>query len=138
LTPDKMGLVSATVLLLAFPLIFAGFGVPAIALIFVVLYSLATGQLAIARTTMPFYVFGSTAYGTFAGRFSLVQNIAYAFAPIVFAAVIDKAGVAAGLLLAFASAIVGFVFFGLTVQHLKRYPFEPAAIGSEATASPGA
>ena len=74
----------------------------------------------------------------FRGTLSLVQNIAYAFAPIVFAAVIDKAGVAAGLLLAFASAIVGFVFFGLTVQHLKRYPFEPAAIGSEATASPGA
>jgi hypothetical protein len=138
LTPDKMGLVSATVLLLAFPLIFAGFGVPAIALIFVVLYSLATGQLAIARTTMPFYVFGSAAYGTYAGRFALVQNIAYAFAPIVFAAVIDKAGVAAGLLLAFVSAIVAFVFFGLTVQHLKRYPFEPSAIGSQAAAAPGA
>jgi hypothetical protein len=127
-TPDKAGLVSAATLVVAFPLLYAGFGVPAVALVFVALYSLSTGQLAIARTTMPFYVFGSASYGVFAGRFSLVQNIANAVAPIAFAAVIDAFGVTAGLVMAFASAGIAFAFFALTVSHLRRYPAQAAEL----------
>ena len=63
LTPDRMGLISATVLLLAFPLIFAGFGVPAIALIFVVLYSLATANWR-SHGRRCRSMFRITAYGT--------------------------------------------------------------------------
>jgi hypothetical protein len=59
----------------------------------------------VSRATLPLWVFGSAAYGTFAGRIAFGQNVANATAPVVLAYVLDRHGLAPAVwLLAIAMA----------------------------------
>ena len=135
LSPATMALGCAALLPLSFVLLLAGLGSEIAALAFVVSYAFSTGLLALVRTTLPLHVFGSASYGSYAGRFAFVQNVAYAFAPVVFAAVIDYFGVKGGLWLGLACASAALGFFVLVRMQLRR---NPAVLAADAAGSPRA
>jgi predicted MFS family arabinose efflux permease len=93
------GIVASTVLPLAYLLLLFGSGSTVIST-FVVLYGLAGGSMAIARSTIPLAVFPREAYARASARLALPMNLAFAIAPPVFGAILTHASADAALLLA--------------------------------------
>jgi predicted MFS family arabinose efflux permease len=86
---------------------------------FVVLNSLGSGIMAVARAVLPLAVFSPAQFGLQSARISLPQNFAIAAAPVAFAALMDWGSDTAALALAAAlSAIVIVLLFQL--QKLAR------------------
>jgi predicted MFS family arabinose efflux permease len=73
---------------------------------FVIVLGLSNGLMMVARSTVPAHVFGLTNYGLWTGRLAAFQNAATALAPLVFAAVLQRSGVAETLLLAGIAALL--------------------------------
>ncbi len=65
--------------------------------VFMILYGFGTGVLAVARALLPLSLFSPKDYGLQAARLSLPQNLANAVAPVVFTALLDRAGATAAL-----------------------------------------
>ena len=80
-----------------------GPGSNATAVVFVLLFSAAMGVISVARATLPLALFGRHGFGAMLGRLTVPQNLAFAIAPLLFAFVIERNGVQAGLVF---SAIV--------------------------------
>lgn len=93
------GLVASTVLPVAYILLLVGSGSTVI-VTFVVLYGLAGGSMAIARSTIPLAVFPREAYAQASMRLALPMNLAFATAPPVFAAILTHQGAGTALVLA--------------------------------------
>ena len=58
----------------------------------IVLYSFGAGAMALARSTVPLEIFGRDGYATVMGRIGLPQHLAYAVAPVMFAALLSLGG----------------------------------------------
>ncbi|MBY4607744.1 MFS transporter [Rhizobium sp. 9T] len=71
--------------------------------IFVVLYGFGSGVMTVARALLPLAVFSPREFGLQSARLSLPQNLANAIAPVVFTAILDRAGTGPAL---FAAAIL--------------------------------
>jgi predicted MFS family arabinose efflux permease len=84
-------------------------GTPSSLLVFTALYGFGSGVTTLARATLPLSFFSASRFARQAARLSLPQNLANATAPVLMTAVIDRAGIDAGLLLATAFATTGFV-----------------------------
>ncbi len=110
------GLVAATVLPVSYLLLFIGRGTVVI-LIFVALYGLAGGAMAIARSTIPLAVFPRAAYARASARLALPLNLAFATAPPVFGAILTRAGADMALILATALSTVAL---GLLIVLARR------------------
>ena len=54
-------------------------------------------MLTVSRAVLPLAVFSPQPYGLQAARISLPQNLAIAFAPVIFSMALDRGGVAAML-----------------------------------------
>ncbi len=67
-------------------------GTPLAASGFVLCFSAAMGVISVARATLPLALFGRQAYGTLMGRLTVPQNLAFAAAPLLFAAMIEHLG----------------------------------------------
>ena len=83
-------------------------GTPSSLLIFTALYGFGSGVSALARATMPLAFFSASRFARQSARLSLPQNLANATAPVLMTAVIDRAGIDAGLVLATLFAATGF------------------------------
>ena len=95
-------LTASTLMLLFFS------GTPSSLLIFTALYGFGSGVSALARATMPLAFFSASRFARQSARLSLPQNLANATAPVLMTAVIDRAGIHAGLVLATLLAASGF------------------------------
>ncbi len=95
-------LTASTLMLLFFS------GTPSSLLIFTALYGFGSGVSALARATMPLAFFSASRFARQSARLSLPQNLANATAPVLMTAVIDRAGINAGLVLATLLAATGF------------------------------
>jgi predicted MFS family arabinose efflux permease len=93
------GLIASAVLPIAYLLLLVGSG-RSLILTFTVLYGLAGGSMAIARSTIPLAVFPREAYARASARLALPMNLAFAIAPPVFGAILTRAGAGAALILA--------------------------------------
>ncbi|MDR3474022.1 MAG: MFS transporter [Devosia sp.] len=104
----------------SFVLLAFGAGTPA-AIVFVVVYGLAGGIMAVARATMPLDLFPAAAYARASSMLALPLNLSFAVAPPVFAAILSGPGsevalwVATGLSLAALAALTLLV-----LRHLAR------------------
>lgn len=78
------------------------------AIVFAILYGLASGITAVTRATLPLEIFPSGTYARASAQLSVPLNLAFAAAPPVFAAVMTSAGPHAALWLAFAISVVAF------------------------------
>lgn len=92
------------------------------AVAFILLYSIGTGLLGVTRATLPLWAFGSAAYGTYAGRIAPVQNFSFAAAPLVFAAVVERFGIGAGIAMSGTLAVLATLFIALLGSVVRRYP----------------
>jgi predicted MFS family arabinose efflux permease len=89
--------------------------------LFCILYGLSNGVLTILRGTLPASMFGRKQYGAISGALAAPALIAKASGPLVFAMVLDSAGVWPTLLPLAAMATVSFGLFMLSVsRHVRR------------------
>jgi len=61
-------------------------------IVFILLYGFGSGVMAVARALLPLSVFSAREYGLQAARLSLPQSLANAAAPVIFTAILDRAG----------------------------------------------
>ncbi|KAA3503394.1 MFS transporter [Rhizobium rhizogenes] len=80
---------------------------------FIVFFGFGAGVLTVSRAVLPLAVFSPEQYGLQAARISLPQNLAIAFAPVIFTLALDRGGVAA--MLTIAAALIGISFLLLIV-----------------------
>jgi predicted MFS family arabinose efflux permease len=84
------------------------------ALLFVALYGVAGGVIAVNRATLPLQIFPTAAYARASAQLAMPLNLSFAAAPPVFAAIVTSAGPHAALWLAFAISVLAFgTLFGL-------------------------
>lgn len=118
------GLLAATALPLSFAVLIFGVGTAA-AIAFVAVYGLASGALAVARSTMPLDLFPAAAYARASSMLALPLNLSFACAPPLFAAILAGPGsdvalwVATGLSL---SALLSLTL--LVLWHRRRSRLE--------------
>ncbi|MBX5089082.1 MFS transporter [Rhizobium lentis] len=67
---------------------------------FILLYGFGAGIVTVARALLPLALFSPREFGLQSARLSLPQNLANAVAPVVFTAVLDRAGTGPALLFA--------------------------------------
>ncbi len=71
-----------------------------------ILFGSGLGLYSIARQIIPLRLFGVARFGSVSGQLTLPQNVATAFAPLLFAAVLGSAGPVAATILALVCALV--------------------------------
>jgi MFS family permease len=86
------GLVSASVMPLAFVGLLIGGGAVWAAVMFAVCYGISNGLMTLARATIPLALFGRGEYGTWTGRLTTPQNLVFAASPVLFAALLQRQG----------------------------------------------
>jgi predicted MFS family arabinose efflux permease len=77
---------------------------------FVLLYGFGSGVLAVARALLPLALFSPREYGLQAARLSMPQNLANAIAPVIFTAILDRAGAGPTIITCAVLAAIAMVF----------------------------
>ncbi|PDT05436.1 MFS transporter [Rhizobium chutanense] len=77
---------------------------------FVLLYGFGAGVMTVARALLPLALFSPGEYGLQAARLSLPQNLANAIAPVIFTAILDRAGIGPALVTGAALAALALAF----------------------------
>lgn len=90
------------------------------ATVFVVSFSAAMGVISVARATLPLALFGRQGYGTLMGTLTVPQNLAFAAAPLLFAAMIAHLGRDLALIGAGAIQLIAVVAMVLLLRLLAR------------------
>jgi MFS family permease len=78
------------------------------AVLFAVLYGIASGVTAVTRATLPLQIFPPGAYARASAQMAVPLNLSFAAAPPIFTAIMTSAGPHAALWLAFAISIFAF------------------------------
>ncbi len=120
------GLIASATLPATYALLLVGSGRTAI-IAFVVLYGLAGGTMAIARSTIPLAVFPRAAYARASARLALPMNLAFATAPPVFGVILTRAGADLALILAI---VLSTVALSLLIGLRRRTTSHAANVGA--------
>jgi predicted MFS family arabinose efflux permease len=107
-SPITTGLAGTAMLTGSTLLLIFSSGTPSSLLVFTALYGFGSGVATLARATLPLSFFSASRFARQSARLALPQNLANATAPVLMTAVIDRAGIDAGLLLVTAFAATGF------------------------------
>jgi MFS family permease len=90
------------------------------ALLFAVLYGIASGITAVTRATLPLQIFPKDAYARASAQLAVPLNLAFAAAPPAFTAIMTSAGPHAALFLAMAmSSVACAALLGLLLLHRR-------------------
>ncbi|WP_037081183.1 MFS transporter [Neorhizobium vignae] len=95
--------------------------------VFMLLYGFGTGVLAVARALLPLSLFSPGEFGLQSARLSLPQNLATAAAPVVFTAILDRAGVTAALVTGAVLSAISLVLVLTLVVLVRRANARTAA-----------
>lgn len=96
--------------------------------LFIVLFSGALGVISVARATLPLVLFGRNGFATMLGRLTVPQNITFAAAPLLFAALVERLGADGTLIVSAAIQTIGFAAMFALVRMLERkQPSEAAS-----------
>ncbi|OWV74882.1 MFS transporter [Rhizobium sp. R339] len=77
---------------------------------FILLYGFGAGVMTVARALLPLALFSPREFGLQSARLSLPQNLANAIAPVIFTAILDRAGTGPALATAAVLAALSLVF----------------------------
>lgn len=114
------GLAAGVALPLSFAILIIWSGAPA-AIAFVAVYGLASGILAVARSTMPLDLFPAAAYARASSMLALPLNLSFACAPPLFAALLAGPGAEVALWVATGLSLTALVSLALLlVRHRRR------------------
>jgi len=86
---------------------------------FVVLFSFGAGVVSVARALLPLSLFSAKEFGLQSARLSLPQNLANAAAPVIFTALLDRAGAGAVLLTGATLSAVSLIFVLMLVRLVR-------------------
>ncbi|MFN3856037.1 MAG: MFS transporter [Phreatobacter sp.] len=114
-----VGVISATVMPLAVLMPVLGPQSPLLACAFVMGYGLSAGAMTIVRAVAPLALFGAATFATMSGWLAVPQSIAFAIAPIIFAAVMRHWGPTATLVVAFAAALCALATALMLERHFR-------------------
>jgi MFS family permease len=95
--------------------------------VFMLLYGFGTGVLAVARALLPLSLFSPGEFGLQSARLSLPQNLATAAAPVVFTAILDRAGVTEALVTGAVLSAISLVLVLMLVGLVRRANARTAA-----------
>lgn len=98
--------------------------------LYIVLFSAALGVISVARATLPLVLFGRNGFATMLGRLTVPQNITFAAAPLLFAAVVERLGANATLIISAVIQSIGFAAMFALVRMLERKAPSEAATRS--------
>ncbi|EJZ20728.1 MFS transporter [Rhizobium sp. Pop5] len=76
---------------------------------FILLYGFGSGVMAVARALLPLALFSPREFGLQSARLSLPQNLANAVAPVIFTAILDRAGTGPALFVCAALAALTMI-----------------------------
>lgn len=107
-----LGPLSCVLLALAPPSVWAGAA-------FVVLFNSAMGVISVARATLPLGLFGHSGYGSLLGRLAVPQNLTFAAAPLIMAAMMARLGAVETLLISAAVQAAGLAAMLVLVARLQ-------------------
>ena len=82
------------------------------------IYGIGSGAMSLARVMIPLALFGTRNYGRASGILAAFQNVAFALAPLVYAALFARAGTSVVLWLSFVAGMVSLL--GLTTLNYLR------------------
>jgi predicted MFS family arabinose efflux permease len=117
-SPLLTGIVASALLTLAFGFALIPWqGGPSIA-VFMVIYGVATGSMSLARVMIPLSLFGARSYGRASGLLASFQNVAYALAPLAYAALFARAGTSVALWLSLGAGFATLI--GMTILFMMR------------------
>ncbi|MBV9977826.1 MAG: MFS transporter [Hyphomicrobiales bacterium] len=106
-TPLLTGIVAGALLSASFAIPLTGAsGSPAV---FMIVYGVATGSMSLARVMIPLALFGSRSYGRATGVLAGFQNVAFALAPLAYAAMFERIGLSFALWLSFTSGVLTLI-----------------------------
>ena len=116
-TPLLTGIVAAVLLSASFAIPLTGIagGSPAV---FMIVYGVATGSMSLARVMIPLALFGSRSYGRATGVLAGFQNVAFALAPLAYAAMFERIGLSFALWLSFTAGVLTLI--GMTTLFAMR------------------
>lgn len=77
---------------------------------FILLYSFGSGVMAVARALLPLALFSPREFGLQSARLSLPQNLANAIAPVIFTAILDRAGTGPALVTCAVLSALSLIF----------------------------
>lgn len=77
---------------------------------FVLLYGFGAGVMTVARALLPLALFSPREFGLRSARLSLPQNLANAIAPVIFTAILDRAGTGPALFACAVLAALALIF----------------------------
>ncbi|MBO9631183.1 MAG: MFS transporter [Shinella sp.] len=86
---------------------------------FILLYSFGSGVMAVARALMPLALFSPREFGLHSARLSLPQNLATAIAPVIFTAILDRAGAGTAIATCAALAVLSLGFVLMLAAQVK-------------------
>ena len=124
-SPMASALTACGLVVVSFAILIPAMGSSTAAIVFVALYSFGNGLFAVSRATLPLWVFGSAAYGTFAGRIAFGQNVANAVAPVVLAYVLDRQGLGPAVWMLAAGMAGAFALLLVLTAVVRRHAAEP-------------
>ena len=87
---------------------------------FILFYGFGSGVLAVARALLPLALFSPREYGLQSARLSLPQNLANAAAPVVFTALLDRAGYQAAIVFAIVLALVALAAIMMLIGLVRK------------------
>ncbi|MFI5012169.1 MAG: MFS transporter [Hyphomicrobiales bacterium] len=108
-SPLLTGIVASALLSLAFGIALAPWTGGAPVGMFMIVYGVASGSMSLARVMIPLALFGSRSYGRTSGMLAAFQNVAYAMAPLIYAALFERVGTALALWLSFGAGVLTMI-----------------------------
>ncbi|RFB96802.1 MFS transporter [Rhizobium leguminosarum bv. trifolii] len=127
-------------MMVSFPIMLVAGSSPPLLVTFVLLYGFGAGVMTVARALLPLAVFSPGEYGLQSARLSLPQNLANAIAPVIFTAILDRAGTGPALIACAILAALSLTFVLMLMAMVRAHasqPSPPAAqeIGSQVSPS---
>lgn len=116
----SVGIASISLMAIALFLPIAGGSVGGIAIAFAIAFGFGIGSFTIVRVVLPLHLFGPIEYGAMMGKLGAPQNIVFAFAPLIFAAVFHDLGARIALGLAFGMAVLALAAMVALTQFSNR------------------
>jgi predicted MFS family arabinose efflux permease len=88
-------------------------------LAFMLVYGIGSGAMSLARVMIPLALFGTRSYGRASGVLAAFQNVAFAVAPLFYAALFARAGTAVVLWLSFVAGMLSLLGL-IALNYLRR------------------
>jgi len=97
-------------MMVSFPIMLVAGSSTPLLVTFVLLYGFGAGVMTVARALLPLALFSPAEYGLQSARLSLPQNLANAIAPVIFTAILDRAGAGPALIACAVLAALSLTF----------------------------